>query len=407
MKKLIALLWILAIVAGTFVFAGNVSYGENTGFKKQPEGGFADNNKDFTVTWETYGDVECYIQSRKDETEPWGTIEIGLRSSYVLIGEYNFSEQYRIVITDTEEKSDVFTVTWRPAENASGVEHIDIYLGDIKQGDLTDNTFPLIIKNAGEYDLTGLRPYLPDETMLELIQNKTSDRVKAGETDEETWSVKIRTNAPLGRYWENVFFEADNLTEMCNITYDFFIVEGDKELTYSAESQDVSFGTLKVDYDYPEGKKITVRATGDGTLTSVRLVPDEEAEKYFYIAIEEAYVTVSPWNDRDVWTVYFNAGLPVGEYKGKIRIYADQLTEPVVINVSAYVTEDGEPVVDQENNTGDDNTEDITENNTEENTGENKPSFNALPLIIAILSVCTVAAAAIAVTVVVVRKRRK
>ena len=370
---------------------------EDVVFTKQPQGGTVDNYTQFVITWETNVECEVLLQTRENETYDWGNMDF-ITSPYTHVDMADYSAQYRLWATynDKDYYSDVFTITWCPSEKITTAEMEDYNFGEAVVGYLAYDAVPVVIKNTGIYDL--LEPRLEfgyGDEHFELIQNREPSTIKAGTVDKETWSVRPKTGLGVDYCRDSLYLFSPSLSEPISSVFTLDVTAGGAELTYSMEANSIDFGRLPVGYGEQDTIDLVVRSTGTGSLSNVHIFVGD-ADTSFFTLYQNSTVISSLTGGSDSmtnWYVRLESGLSEGRYSTEIRVYADELEEPVTVTVRAAVG-DVEPW---------DDPADAVDPVVSDASGKGRNGLS--PWIIVVICAC-VAALAVAVTVIVMKKKK-
>lgn len=334
---------VLAVILLTALFA-LPAFAEDVVFTGQPQGGEADNWQEFTITWETNVECRCMLQSREDDTYDWGNIDY-VESPYSMEN-CDYTAQYRLwaEIDDADYYSDVFTVTWRPADDVTTIEIGDLDFGELPLGYEEQPAVPLVIKNTGSHPLREYRAFLSDETSLELIENQSPATLAPGETDSTSYSVRPKNGMGILQYRDSVFIEAGNLAGWVYNSCVFEVVESGIELTYVIEADDIDLGSIDEDPEYPVTKDLVIRSAGTGNLTNIHVKLDG-ADTFFTLHSNNASVDLLPAGAEisNNWYITLNSGLSRGDYSAEIKVYAAEAEEPAVVKITASVNKPADP----------------------------------------------------------------
>ena len=324
-----------------------VSAGETVRFTVQPKGGTAINYEDFIITWKTEPDVRVMLQMRSSDTEDWGNVD-WITSPHKL-NMFNFSSQYRLSAeTDGDEVySDVFVVTWEmPAEITTADVSVPS-LSDLPLGYASAPVLPVRVTNTGAYPIT--KPFIElgsIDTAVELIQNREPVTILPGETDESTWSVRPLPGLGIGWYETGIYLMSPNLDPYAEGAYanvSFEVVESDVDITYVLACDDVYFGRLEVDYPEQDTFDLTVRNVGTGNVTNVHIYTEDSDTSFFHLyrnvfTVEQLNAGMDTGTS---WYVRLNGGLDTGVYETDLKVYADELPDPLLIHLRAEIVGPG------------------------------------------------------------------
>ncbi len=341
MRKAIAVILLCAAALSPAVLIAGAS-GSGIVFTVQPQGGTAVNGTFFTFSWETNVPCKCMLEMRENETYDWGAVE-DITSPYS-IDYSNFSSQFRLRAYDESGSrvySDVFTITWSPAENLTMAE---ISVGEFPSYTLgyTDaSPVPVTVKNTGPYDITGGSVELMEGSDLELVTLRNPVTIKPGESDSDTFAVRPKKGLAAGSYSDRIFFKAYNIEQEVVCTAVFAVVASSFEFSYEASVVQADFGTLQEGYTDGRQISLTVTNTGTGTLTDVHIYVGG-ADTFFNVGMTSQKLDrlAAGENSGDTWRVSLRAGLEAGEYEGEIKFYANELPDPLISKISVKITEE-------------------------------------------------------------------
>ena len=317
---------------------------EKFAFTKQPVGGTAEYNKDFTITWETNDNTCKYmLQMRDGAGYEWGNSDY-VTSPHKENYSFDFKSDYRIMAMcgDDTYYSNPITISWSKPNNITTANLKDIEIGDLPLGYNNSKTYPVSITNTGAYEI--ISPKLvfgEDYDYCEIIQNKTPHNIKPGETDNTTWSIKPKKGLGIGRYDTYVYLKSENIPAGTSFAVLFWVIESDVKTTYSASVNTIDFGTLTKGYEKQTDKNLIVKATGTGNLSHVRIVRGESNTTFFDIQTNNSTInTLSAGTDSGKnWSIKLRNGLEPGNYSEQIKVYADELKNPVIATVKVKIND--------------------------------------------------------------------
>lgn len=345
MKKLFirALCAIICLSVALCALGIRVPADEGVVFTVQPKDAVVLNYHDYEIVFETNVECSVMLQGRENETFNWGNyyfIESGHKMSNV-----NRTDQFRLMAqyNDEDYYSDIFTVTWKPADDLTEIYIEDIEFGDLPLGYGQPQALPVTFTNTGENTLRNITAKLAEETVLELIQNREPHDLAPGKTDSETWSVRPKPGLGIYDYSDSVFFYADNISECKYNSIRFQVVESDAEIVYSARAETVDFGDITEEGGVREEKDLVVYATGTGNLTNVHVYLEDPESLFFGIRSYTGGTTNinAGMDSGGTWWIKLNDHIPAGDYEQVIYIYADELAEPLPVTVKARVSRSG------------------------------------------------------------------
>ncbi len=351
MKRILVL--ILAIAFTAVLFAAP-SFGDDIKFTESPKSITLENRQSYVVSWKInreLGDNDYFlIQTRDDETWDWGNVEVVREFNYEIPNYFSdVSYQYRIAFfTEFEEcYSDPFTVTWVKPDDITSVELFVPEIEDVPRGSET-KPVPVTITNTGKYDLKISYVESGDpEGALDVIENKKLTVLKAGESDSTSYSVKVKSEFSVGGYCGTVALYASNIDEPVLLDVYFSII--DSENAILKLDTDTPVITLRTGASVPsEYKSITVKNAGTGVLENVRIVIEDDSRSVFEI-YGPSVDRLGPGNDTgDNFTVALLGGNEPGDYETTVKVYADDVEEPLLITVkgNVYADEEWEKIKD-------------------------------------------------------------
>ena len=328
---------VIATIFITFITLSTKVMADEFAFTKQPVGGTATHNKDFTITWETNDNSCQYIlQMRDKEGAPWGNGDY-VTSPHKENYSFDFKSDYRIMAMcgDDTYYSNAITISWVKPNNITTASLKDIEIGDLPLGYDNSKTYPVSITNTGAYEIISPKLELGEGyDYCEIIQNKTPHNIKPGETDNTTWSIKPKKGLGISRYDTYVYLKSENIPAGTSFAVLFWVVESNVEITYNASASSIDFGTLNKGYSKQEDKNFVVKATGTGNLSHVYIARGESNNTFFDIQ------TNSPTIDTDTgknWSIKLRSGLEPGNYSEQIKVYADELKNPVIATIKVKI----------------------------------------------------------------------
>ncbi|MBP5231193.1 MAG: hypothetical protein ILO68_05620 [Clostridia bacterium] len=315
-------------------------------FTEQPKGGTAINYSDFVVTWKTEPEVRVMLQTRSSETEDWGNVE-WITSPWAL-NERNFTSQYRLSaeVPEGEVVSDVFTVSWvKPDQMTSAVVSVDDFPA-LPLGYEECPLLPVTVTNTGACALTDPFFELTDTSVCDLIQNREPEELLPGESDSVTWSIRLWPGLGVGSYECGLYLHSPNLdpeNDPCRYVA-VEVLDSGAEITYEMACDPVFFGRLEAGYPEQDTFDLTVRNVGTGNLTNVHLYTDDANTDFFHLTrnlwtVEQLNAGT---NTGSSWYVRLNGGLDPGVYETQIKVYADELAEPLLVTLRAEIVGQGQ-----------------------------------------------------------------
>ncbi|MBO4453243.1 MAG: hypothetical protein J5793_04850 [Clostridia bacterium] len=415
-KGVIAVLIAAALVLALPVIA---FADEDVVFTVQPQSAEGDNNTDLSFTWETSG-AECtfMLQMRENETYDWGNVA-EITSPYSM-NMMDYTAQYRIMANRASDGreyfSDVFSLTWRPGKDITHASIGEIGFGDLPLGYGEIPAVPIPVTNIGENAIRAPKLELSEDGMqyFELIINREPTDIPAGATDSETWSVRPKTGMGIGHYREYTYLSARNIESYEWGVIEMWVVESGVEITYALDADEVDFGKLYFGYDLPEDRVLTVRSSGTGALTNVHIKNDDPNNTFFRLFMNSPTISrLGAGTDSGTnWYIRLEPDLDEGHYSAVLKVYADEIAEPLEVYVIARVDyrnsnepdgsgEDSVPdgtgsLPDSADPDGSDAPGDVS---TPEETGGN------FPWTVLIIAVAVVAVAGIAAVVILKKKK--
>lgn len=369
LKKAISILVVAVIM---FTLNASAFATEVYKFTVQPKGGEAANNQPFTFTWETNANCKYMLQARDNETYDWGNMD-WITSPHSLDWT-DYTSQFRIMAVvidnDTEFYSDVFTITWKPADDSTEVSMSAVEFAEVLLGYDKVETLPITVTNVGAYTLRTPDVFMGDgsDKYFEIIQNRKPHDLLPGESDNSTWSIRPKKGLGIGDYHELFYLSAENIAEYASASCDLSVKESEVKLTYSMEAKDIDFGTFEEGYGDVDDITLTVRATGTGNLTKIH-IKTENAEKQFFMLRQNSAEIDKLAAGTDTgknWYVYLNSGLEPGDYTAHIQVYAAEIAEPLNVKISAKIT--AKPV--SEPSEVSETSEELSEESSEESSEE-------------------------------------
>ena len=348
-KAFPALLLLLAAVLTAFSALLPASAAGTVRFTEQPKGGTAINYSDFAVTWKTDREVRVMLQTRSSETEDWGNIE-WITSPWALNGR-DYTAQYRLSAEteDGEVYSDVFTVSWvRPENMTQAVLSVDDFpVLPLGYGECP--VLPVTVTNTGTNELTDTFIELTDTSVCDLIQNREPVSLLPGQSDSETWSIRLWPGLGIGEYECGLYLHSPNLApDDGPFRYvSAEIRESGEKITYILQSDILFFGRLETGYPEQDTIDLTVRNIGTGNLTNVHLYT-EDADMSFFRLTRNLWTVETLYAGTDTgssWYVRLETDLEPGVYETRIMVYADELAEPLPVVLRAEIVRPGEESV--------------------------------------------------------------
>lgn len=391
-KNTVVCFLILTILLSALCICFNA---EDVVFTEQPKGGEVLVGKDFTITFGLNTEGRCMLQGRDNETYDWGNYDY-ISSPYVITGyDYERTEQYRLWVEKdgNDYYSDIFTIKWEYPDNMTEIEEDTYEFDTVYVGFEQQQVLPVIIKNIGDYDITDPVIYVPENSYLELIENKPINVIKAGETDSTSYSVRPRNNIGAGDYIDSVCVKADNLM-FSMIHYRLVVEESGEGLQYSMSVDDIDFGVLNAGYGDVEDIDLVIRADGTGNLTNIHLFVDGQ-DTFFRIKATSASVDqLSAGFSTKNWYVHLEPELAPGEYSATIKVFADELDDPVEVNIKAVI----------EGEASQNGTTATSHNQNDDNSNDNNQLNQLIWIIIPVIAVLV---ALIVILVIVILKKKK
>ena len=343
-KKLIAVSLAIAVLLAALSFAAAA---EDVVFTVQPQSAKTTTGKTVTITWETNIPCEDFmLQSRDSAKYDWANNDY-ITSPYTTM-EYNnpFYQEYCIaanINSDNPVYSDVFTLEWALPENMTEVEMSSVDITDLPLGYTERPVYPISVKNVGEYEVIDptLAVFEPSD-FCEIIENKKPHNIKPGETDDTTWSVRPKAGLGIGEYLSYVYIISENVSTGTSANVLFTVVESDVKITYAMASDGVDFGTLEYGYGEQPSFDIVVRSTGTGNLHNVHLVRGDADTSFFDIQTNNGtIVSLNAGTDSGYnWSARLRRGLEPGDYSTQIKVYCDELDDPITVTLKARITGD-------------------------------------------------------------------
>ena len=345
---------VIATIFITFITLSTKVMADEFAFTKQPVGGTATHNKDFTITWETNDNSCQYIlQMRDKEGAPWGNGDY-VTSPHKENYSFDFKSDYRIMAMcgDDTYYSNSITISWVKPNNITTASLKDIEIGDLPLGYDNSKTYPVSITNTGAYEIISPKLELGEGyDYCEIIQNKTPHNIKPGETDNTTWSIKPKKGLGIGRYDTYVYLKSENIPAGTSFAVLFWVIESDVKITYSASASSIDFGTLNKGYSKQEDKNFVVKSTGTGNLSHVHIARGESNNTFFDIQTNSPTIdTLSAGTDTGKnWSIKLRSGLEPGSYSEQIKVYADELKNPVIATIKVKIN-NNQPTPPKNNN---------------------------------------------------------
>ena len=343
-RTLLVCFCLLALTAALLPISASAD--ETVRFTEQPKGGTAINYSDFIVTWKTDPEVRVMLQTRSSDTEDWGNIE-WITSPWAL-NERNYSAQYRLSaeVSEGEVVSDVFTVSWvKPDQITSAIVSVEDF-PSLPLGYEECPVLPVTVTNTGTCALTDPLFELTDTSVCDLIQNREPQDILPGESDDVTWSIRLWPGLGVGSYECGLYLHSPNLDpEDDPFRYVAVeILESGAEITYKMECEPIFFGKLETGYPEQDTFDLTVRNVGTGNLTNVHLYTEDANTDFFHLTrhlwtVEQLNAGT---NTGSSWYVRLNGGLDPGVYETQIKVFADELTEPLLVTLRAEIVGPGQ-----------------------------------------------------------------
>ena len=337
-------IFMIAIIFMTFITLSTKVMADGFAFTKQPIGGTTEHNKDFIITWETNNNSCQYmLQMRDGAGYDWGNADY-VTSPHKENYSFDFKSDYRIMAMcgDDTYYSNPITISWVKPNNITTASLKDIEIGDLPLGYNNSKTYPVSITNTGTYEIISPKLVFGEGyDYCEIIQNKTPHNIKPGETDNTTWSIKPKKGLGIGRYDTYVYLKSENIPAGTSFAVLFWVIESDVKITYSASASSIDFGTLNKGYSKQEDKNFVVKATGTGNLSHVHIARGESNNTFFDIQTNSPTIdTLSAGTDTGKnWSIKLRSGLEPGSYSEQIKVYADELKNPVIATIKVKIND--------------------------------------------------------------------
>ena len=417
MKKILAFL-LTAVYAAVLLSA--VSFADEIKFTNSPKSVTLENYRPYVLTW----DVNCelddddvfVLQSRENETWGWGNVEVITEKTCEIRGVFaNTSLQCRIMLCkdNREYYSEPFTVIWKTPDDLTTAELSAPAVGNVLRGSET-KIIPLTIKNTGKNDLRiayleGGDTYLASE----IIENKKLTVLKPGESDSTSYSIRIKTDYPVGYYNESVSIYAYNLAEPASVFFDFEILDSD-QATAKMETENSVIKCATGYSDPSDYVPIVIKNTGTVSLTNVRLVVDDESKSIFNITGPSVDSLGAGSDTGDNFRVCLLAGNDPGQYETTVKVYADGISEPLLVTIrgTVFTDEEWETEKDNPENINGGSSGQSSENQSSPNQGKNnhgssegKNSIPAWAIVLIVIASAALLAGIAACTLFVVKNK--